>query len=394
MKSKKDTELYPVFEDGVYLKYLEEPAVYNIKNDELYEINEEALDFLKKCNGLNPLSNLQYDEEFLSYCIDEKLISLKEKKEKHFQSQPIKKPTLPSLRYLELQITDRCNLKCKHCYLGNPKKRDLKIGIIESLFDQFEEIQGLRMIISGGEPLLHPRFEEINELLKDRSFRAILLTNGTLLDEDLIARINVQEYQISIDGLEEAHNFLRGRGTFKKSMQSVEMLLKKGIDVSIATMANKKNANDFPAMEKIFRDMGIKEWSVDVPVSLGYATTYSSSILLSPKEAYKYLNFGFGGGLYNSSEGYACGAHLCAVTPNADVCKCGFYYDSPSGNLEKKSLKECWEKIEKIRIDEIECRNCKVVNECRGGCRYRASMEGSEKGTDIVKCFFYGVKNP
>jgi len=393
LKNITKKECHPVFESGVYIKNLEDPAIYNTNNDELYELNDEALDFLKKCDGLNSLGELSYDEDFLSYCIDEKLLSLKKERGKVFQTQSLTKPPFPSLRYLELQLTDRCNLACKHCYLGKSKTRDLSAELAESVFNQFEELQGLRMIISGGEPLLHPDFKKINEMLKNRSFRSILLTNGTLLEKNNIDNINVSEYQISIDGLEDAHDAVRGKETFKKSMGAVEMLIKKGIDVSIATMVNRHNCNDFSKMESLFKEMGIKEWSVDVPVEMGYARNEPQSILLSAKDASKYLSFGFGGGLYKSSGKYACGAHLCAVTPSGDVCKCGFYSDSSSGNIEDKTLRDCWVKIEKIKLDELECRTCSVINECRGGCRYRALAEGSERGRDSAKCFFFGIKN-
>lgn len=386
-------ECYPVFEPGVYIKILETPAIYNTNNDEFYELNNEALDFLKKCNGLNSLGGLSYDEEFLSYCIDEKLLSFKKERREVFKTQSLVKPPFPSLRYLELQLTDRCNLACRHCYLGKSKTRDLEVELAESVFNQFEELHGLRMIISGGEPLLHPDFKKINEMLKNRSFRSILLTNGTLLEKDNIDKLNADEYQVSIDGLEDAHDAVRGKGTFKKSMGAVEMLIDNGIDVSIATMVNRYNSNDFPEMENLFREMGVMEWSVDIPVEMGYAKNEPQSLLLSAEESSKYLSFGFGGGLYKSSGEYACGTHLCAVTPSGNVCKCGFYSDSPSGNIEKETLRDCWIKIEKIRLDDLECGNCTVINECRGGCRYRALAEGSGKGTDSAKCFFFGIKN-
>ncbi len=391
MNIKKE-DCYPVFEEGVYLKILEEPCVYNTENDELYEINDEAVEFLEKCNGLNPLSALSYDEEFLAYCIDEKLLCLKQEKKKFFQPQPLKKPPFPSLRYLELQVTDRCNLACRHCYLGKSKKRDLDAGTMESVFKQFEVMQGLRMIISGGEPLMHPEFWKINEMLKGRSFRSILLTNGTLLTKDNIGTINVGEYQISVDGLQESHDAFRGKGTFKKAMDAVEMLIKNGKDVSVGTMVNRYNRNDFPEMEELFTTLGVREWSVDIPVEMGYARGQSASIFLPANEASAYLRFGFGGGLYKSSGDYVCGAHLCAVTPSGDVCKCGFYADSPSGNIKDKTLKTCWEKIEKGKLGDLECGRCEYLSECRGGCRYRAFMEGTEKGVDSVKCFFFGVK--
>ena len=71
----------------------------------------------------------------------------------------------PSLRYLELLVTDRCNLRCRHCYLGDAPGRDLPLPVLERVAREFEGMQGLRLLISGGEPLLHPDFWAFNALL-------------------------------------------------------------------------------------------------------------------------------------------------------------------------------------------------------------------------------------
>ena len=98
------------------LKRLEEPCIYDIANDELYELGEDAYRFLLGCcRGEKPVVQKQ-DEEFIQYCLSENLIEFSETpvRRKIF---PLPAPT-PSLRYLELIMTDRCNLQCRHCYLG------------------------------------------------------------------------------------------------------------------------------------------------------------------------------------------------------------------------------------------------------------------------------------
>ncbi|MBI5375785.1 MAG: radical SAM protein [Candidatus Schekmanbacteria bacterium] len=384
--------LYPVFTAGVFLKHLEEPYIYNILNDELYEINDEALEFLIKCDGITPLSSLSFDNEFMDYCLEEKLLELAEIRIDNPKKPPVRKSPVPSLRYLELQITDRCNLACRHCYLGEPKGKELTIQNIKDVFTQFEELQGLRMIVSGGEPMLHRDFAIINEEIKGRAFRAILLTNGTIINEEKARNLNFQEVQISLDGLEEAHDHLRGKGNFKKAVKAAKILIEMGIDVSAATMITKMNANDFEPLEAMLKDMGVKEWAVDVPAGTGFAAGGGGDIFLPSKEASLYLRYGYGGGLYQSTGEYACGAHLCAITPDGSVCKCGFFADKPAGNINADSLSDCWGRIEKQRFSELECGNCEYIAECRGGCRFRAMLESSMNAPDSVKCFAYGIK--
>ena len=68
-------------------------------------------------------------------------------------SLPVK-PFFPSLRYLLIHITGRCNLCCRHCFLGNPSPQELGLGEILKVAGEFVDLQGLRFIVSGGEPLM------------------------------------------------------------------------------------------------------------------------------------------------------------------------------------------------------------------------------------------------
>src|SRR5512135_1328689 len=165
------------------LKNLEERYLYDTENDELYELNEDGYQFLLRvCRGERPPMR-QEDEEFIRFCLDENLITFSEtpaRRKVQLNPSPV-----PSLRYLELQITNRCNLQCRHCYIGEGSHQDLSNKQIETVLDQFEEIQGLRLLLSGGEPLLHPAFWEVNNILRDFGFRSVLLSNGTLISKDI-----------------------------------------------------------------------------------------------------------------------------------------------------------------------------------------------------------------
>ena len=83
-------------------------------------------------------------------------------------------------------------------------------------------MQGLRVLITGGEPLLHRSFKEINQMLPEFFIRKILFTNGLLLNNKILSDLNVNEIQISIDGLEEAHDSIRGKGTFRLSIEAIK----------------------------------------------------------------------------------------------------------------------------------------------------------------------------
>ncbi len=369
------------------IKWLETPSIYHIEKDDLYELDNESFEFLQNCaseNGCN-VESASDRSEFIDYCLKEGILTKDKVSVKH---PPLIKSPYPSLRYLELQITNKCNLKCKHCYISNKSFSELSINQIRVILKEFEEIQGLKVLITGGEPLIHSRFKEINEMLPEFSVRKVLFTNGLLLNRKALKSLNIDEIQISIDGLKDAHDSLRGKGTFGLSIGSVKRAIDCGFEVSISTMVHPKNVGDFDEMDKLFKDIGIKDWTVDVPCITGRLKDYTE-FQISPEQSGKYLRYGYGKGLHDGTSGFACGIHLMAIIADGRVSKCTFYSDSPVGRVED-SLRECWQRIKPIRLDELKC-DCKHIESCRGGCRYRARLLGDPFGKDLYKCNFYDI---
>ncbi|WP_203471582.1 radical SAM protein [Dissulfurispira thermophila] len=366
------------------LKWLETPSVYDIKNDELYELDGDAFEFLKKCSHPEGCIG-DVDTEFIDYCLSEGILT---KEVVNTKRPVIAKSPVPSLRYLELQITDKCNLRCRHCYIGKPISNELSIYEIKTVLDEFEEMQGLRLLITGGEPLIHSHFDEINFLLPEYNFRKILFTNGLLLNPKILKGLNVDEIQFSVDGMENGHESIRGKGTYKVVMQKIYEAINAGITVSIATMIHARNLDEFDEMDKLFRKIGIKDWTVDVPCVSGNLEL-NPIFSVPPKIAGRYLNYGFSSGLHGGGEGFACGLHLMSVLANGNICKCAFYSHTPVGNI-NEGLRRSWKKIKPLRLENMECSDslCGFINECRGGCRFRA---GDNRKRDLYKCYAYDI---
>jgi radical SAM protein with 4Fe4S-binding SPASM domain len=383
---------YFLSQDAV-LKLLEDPTVYNIRTDELYELDDISFQFLRECASGKGCEG--GNSEFVDYCVREGLLSHKEV----FLERPaLTKAPEPSLRYLELQITDKCNLKCGHCYIGEEEgdmakgrgKKELSLDQIKAVLREFEEMQGLRVLISGGEPLIHSQFKEINAVLPGFHIRKVLITNGLLLTTTILSGLNVHEIQVSIDGLEYAHDSLRGKGTFRSAMEGIRKALDAEFQVSVSTMVHGKNLGDFDEMEKLFRGLGVKDWTVDVPCITGRLKE-QPQFQLSPAVGGNYLRYGYGEGLHSGASGFACGTHLMAVTATGKTAKCTFYADRAVGSIQD-GLRESWLRIKPVRIESLTC-DCPYLSECRGGCRYRALLLGNELGKDLYKCYSYDILN-
>lgn len=365
------------------IKWLETPSVYQISLDELHELDGESFRFFKNCASQTGCNTK--DSAFIDYCLEEGLLTTGNVSARR---PPIVRSPDPSLRYLELQITSACNLTCKHCYIGDEPRKELSTEQIRTVLTEFEELQGLRVLITGGEPLLHRSFSEINEMLPDFSVRKALFTNGMLLKKELLKTLKVDEIQVSIDGLERAHDSLRGTGTFRRALEAVKGALDSGFQVSVATMVHGGNLDDFDEMERRFKNMGIKDWTVDVPCATGRLREHAE-FHVSPEAGGKYLGYGYGGGMHTSGQGHGCGLHLMAVMADGRAAKCTFYSSRAVGMVQE-GLRTCWQRIKPVRLETLQC-HCEYLEVCRGGCRYRAELLGSHFGKDLYRCSLYGI---
>lgn len=368
-------------------KLLEEPCVYNRATDDLYILNVEAVEFLARCaEGAEPPTDKE-SAEFIEFCLDEYI--LQPASEPSERKLLLNQSPIPSLRYLLLHITDRCNLRCRHCFIGECGSTDLPLEKIRAVVDEFESMQGLRLLISGGEPLLHRDFWKLNDLIAERDLRTVMLSNGTLIDAETAGRLRVQEVQVSLDGMTAAHDYLRGEGNFARSVAGIGHLTVAGIQVSVATMVHSRNLDDFGELEQLVKDLGAREWAVDLPSAAG-RLEQESGLMVDPATAGPYLNLSFGGAIHEPVGGYACGAHLMAVMADSIAAKCGFYAGRPVGTI-SEGLAACWQRIRKIPLAELEC-DCEFVEDCRGGCRFRAAgYYNSGRGPDLCQCYRYGV---
>ena len=384
MSNKNWRESYLRLHPKSALKNLEQPFVYHMGRDELYEIDERAQDFLLRCNGQSLGKELTTDVDFVEYCLQEGII------EGHPQPVPttvaVDYGLEPSLRYLELHLLHKCNLNCRHCYLGPSQPVEMPVEDAVNITRQFSDNGGLRLLISGGEPLLYKYLKTYLEHTQALKIRRVLFTNGILINSQNISWLDVDEIQFSLDGWGKGHEQLRGRGTFEPTIQGIHIANAEGIPVSISTMIHRYNLNEFDRIREFIEKINAIEWGVDVMCVSG-SLMKNRDLTVPYETAAQYLNYAFGGGYHGSSEGFACGRHLITVLPDKQAVKCGFYTDRPLGDA-RKSLKQCWLNMSHIPLDQLECRGCVFLEECRGGCRFRAPHP---LAPDPAMCAFYGI---
>jgi Fe-coproporphyrin III synthase len=149
----------------------------------------------------------------------------------------------------------RCNLACQHCYSISADidfPGELTTPQIYATMDDLRAFGVPVLILSGGEPLLHPDIFDISSRAKAMGFYVGLSTNGTLIDKSLLPKIAAIGYDyvgISLDGLRATHDrFRRKAGAFDASLAAVRLLRDANIKVGLRFTLTQDNAQDLPAL--------------------------------------------------------------------------------------------------------------------------------------------------
>jgi radical SAM protein with 4Fe4S-binding SPASM domain len=136
--------------------------------------------------------------------------------------------------YVDIELTNRCNLRCRACWFHGEtgvgdryRTSEMTTGEVLGFIDQVERY-GPSIYFGGAEPLIRGDFLTIVGHAKRCDLPVAFTTNGTLLEgeiSDKIVELGVDEISLSLDGTEEMHDELRGRGTFGRTMRNLERLL-------------------------------------------------------------------------------------------------------------------------------------------------------------------------
>lgn len=171
---------------------------------------------------------------------------------------------LTSLKECWFHLTSRCNLSCRHCLFDcSPAQRQsLAPDLLARGLQEARELGSSLFYFTGGEPFLYPGFLQIlKDLLAEPEIHIVVLTNGLLLEQhlgelSLLAKERLH-LQISLDGLESHHDQLRGPGTFRRVLATLDTLRREGFMVTLSVAINRINIDDLPAITALAADQGV-----------------------------------------------------------------------------------------------------------------------------------------
>ncbi len=167
-----------------------------------------------------------------------------------------------------LELTERCNLRCVHCYINRPagdeeaRKRELDTEEWKALLDDMAQAGALWLVITGGEPLLRPDWAEVYLHAKRRGFLITLMTNGTLLTPegaDLLAEYPPWQIEITLYGATaETYEAITGvPGSYARCRRAIDLLRERDLTLNLKTMALRQNVHEVRAMQAMAKQWGL-----------------------------------------------------------------------------------------------------------------------------------------
>ena len=313
------------------------------------------------------------------------------------------------------EITRRCNLRCLHCEneCGDPSSRELSVDKIREVARELVQLGGRRVDVTGGEPLMHPRWEDICRQLAGMGLRLSLISNGTLLDQENLTRAldsGVVAFGISLDGLQATHDSIRvrpgpGPSPWRQTVAAIDRASALA-EVIVVTAVNRRNLAELPALCEHLIGMGVRRWQIQLVVPMGRALESPVPLVIAPSDLEFLTGFLAEAraqrksmqidvtdtiGYYTEREtclrgtddapgfwtGCQAGIRAVAITYDGRVRGCSMLPpEFDAGDLHDEPLAAIWNDVERFAYSTRfraanlagACGRCRVGPLCRAGC--------------------------
>jgi len=315
--------------------------------------------------------------------------------------------------YVVFDITNKCNLKCIHCYSSKHKK-ELTTNDVFKIIDMLYEKGAGVIDFGGGEPLLRKDIYKILSYSKEVGFYTSITTNGLFLNKECINHLktlNIDHVCISLDGYTpKTHDYIRNKkGTFEEVIKNIKKCVNAGINTQISTVIMKRNFNELRNIFNLLKKLNVDGWYVydfipaghgiklknevlrpnqrqqlfsklqefaisgDIPIKpYPYSITINSAC---EKDTFFYKKYGK---LTEFFKGCLTARWVCHISSEGDLHPC-YLLPHKLGNLKQKSFEDIWFDKTNSDLNDLRdrkllkgnCRTCSFRDVC-GGCRARA----------------------
>lgn len=290
------------------------------------------------------------------------------------------------------------------------------------MLEELSRLGSVEVEFSGGEPLLRPDLFEIIEYAKSLDFSVVLITNGTLVDREVaksLGGLSLKRVQVSLDGLKENHEYLRGDGTYEVTVEAIRLLAGEGVSVAVRTTVTRRNVGELEEVADLAVGMGASKLGFIRFFPAGRGMSYKEELMLDAEGMYffpltvnkikkKYrdqIEISADPCVSLTDEVYQqylqqgnilcpCGKTWCLIKANGVVSPCEnmvFY----AGNIRKQKFAEIWEKAPIMKTfrefdpDLLKgvCGTCSIKKVCAGYCRALAVLHTGDLYAEDLTCY-------
>jgi len=299
----------------------------------------------------------------------------------------------PKLRNLQIELTSKCNERCIHCYIPHEMKTaEIEPELFYSILEQSRKMGVLDLTLSGGEPMLHKYFCEFLRKCKEYDFSVTILSNLTLLNDDIITEMKanrISSVQVSLYSMKpEIHDKITQiKGSFEKTKNAILKLIENDIPLQISCPTMKQNKYCYIDVMKWAHEYKIRTQTDFIMMARYDRSMQNLQNRLSLVEVKELIqNIIENDPIYSEqifpiddenrdiSNDIICGVCITSVciSNNGDVFPCPGWYTYIAGNVKESSLQEIWNNSEKVKYlrelrlkDFPKCLKCKERIYCK-----------------------------
>lgn len=340
-------------------------------------------------------------------------------------------------------VTQRCNLKCVHCYAHAKDlsfKNELTTEEGKALLDDLAEFGVPVILFSGGEPVMRKDLPELARYAVGLGMRAVISTNGTLITAEkakMFKEIGLSYVGISLDGMEDVNDRFRGvKGAFKGAVTGIRNCQDAGIKVGLRFTMNRLNAAEIPAIFDLLEELDVPRicfyhlvyagrGSKLIEEDLSHEETRAVVDLIinrtkdlhdrgKPAEVLTVDNHADGPYLYlrmckedpqrakdvlellQWNEGNSSGRGIGCVSWDGAVHADQFWRHYSFGNVRKRPFSEIWADLTNDLMKKLKdkkqyvtgrCARCRWLNICGGNFRVRAEAATGDLWAPDPACY-------
>jgi radical SAM protein with 4Fe4S-binding SPASM domain len=322
----------------------------------------------------------------------------------------------PQLTNLHIEITSKCNERCVHCYIPhNDKVSEIESDLFYDVLKQCKNMKLLHLTLSGGEPMLHKNFCDFLRKCKVYNFSVNVLSNLTLLNEEIIKEMKANPLlcvQVSLYSMDSnIHDEItQTKGSFKKTKNAILKLIENDIPLQISCPVMKQNKNCYGDVKNWAKGYKFNVGDDYVIIAKYNHTTQNLRSRLSTNEVKEIIkgiavnDIKYMEQMEKESENKrntmlndficsVCHSSIC-IADNGNVYPCAGWQDNIAGNVKETSLKDIWDNSEKIlylrglrRQDFHKCIQCTEKEYCTM-CMVRNANENPQGDPLAVNEYF------